>query len=263
MASKIVFEMMGFNKGAGNVNRKVNITDNKGYEYEGHVFLKSFYIDDQFKEITFELKEGLEALDYLEQIENELERICFNIITYSEVPTSQPVCYIKMITNALGNELTLCDEVKLKDKLFMESTQSAKEFYKVIMENKTNLNAETKAKYKELFYILHNPHKAIQYIAFYDVLKELVSPPGDVQQKYVTQFLGKNKERYKFVNFVPSNKNSGKNEDSLTFIRNNIAHSKDTGIADFLNITENISGQEISNILKVINDIISENVDIK
>ena len=110
---------------------------------------------------------------------------------------------------------------------------------------------------------MHNPHKAIQYIALYDILIKLVSPKGKkAEQKYVSQFLGKNKERYKFAKFVLNNKDSNQKEDMLTHIRNNIAHSQNAGIDQFLKTTESITGKEVAYLLQIINDILSENVKV-
>ena len=71
------------------------------------------------------MKEGLEANEYLEEISNELEKICFNIITYSDVPTYQPICELKMLTNASGQEIQLHDKLILREELRILTSQEA------------------------------------------------------------------------------------------------------------------------------------------
>lgn len=265
MASKIVYNMYGFNVGdmAGEIERKRKFINNTGYIYPKHDFLNKFYIDDAFTEITFEMKDGLEAKDYLKKISDELEKICFNIITYSEISTCQPICAPKMLTDASGREIQLHDKITLREELKMIATYEARDFYNSIMSYNTEINDETKVKYKELFYILHNPHRVIQYVALYDILIGLVSPENKrSEQKYVHQFLAKNRDRYEFVKFVPSNKNDKENEDILSHIRNTIAHSREAGIEYFMRTSKSISDREISFLLRVINDILSGNVEV-
>lgn len=261
MSGKIVYNMHGFNVISSNENikRKCNITNNSGYIYPNHKFLSGFYINDTFTEITLEMKEGLEGKDYLGEISNELEKICFNIIAYSDVPTYQPICELKMMTNASGQEIQLHDKLILREELRISTSQEAGDFYNSIMSHNTEINDKTKAKYKELFYILHNPHRVMQYVGLYDILMALVSS----EQKYVHQFLAKNRDKYEFIEFVPSNKNDKKNEDILTHIRNNIAHSREAGIDNFMKTSEMISEREISFLLRLINDILSGNVEVK
>lgn len=123
---------------------------------------------------------------------------------------------------------------------------------------------EKKAEYKELFYILHNPHRAIQFIALYDILQgKICNDDERMRQETVTNFFGKNKTRYPFVKFVPRSDRPDKNEDTFTHIRNSIAHSKQAGIDEFLRTTEFISDEMISHLLSVISDNISGKVSVK
>lgn len=266
MSSKIVYNMHGFNviSSNGNTKRKYNIINNSGYIYPNHKFLRGFYINDTFTEITLEMKEGLEANEYLAEISNELEKICFNIITYSDVHTYQPICELKMLTNASGQEIQLHDKLILREELRMLTSQEAGDFYNSIMSYNTEINDKTKTKYRELFYILHNPHRVMQYVGLYDILMALVSPENKrSEQKYVHQFLAKNRDQYEFIEFVPSNRNDKENEDILTHIRNNIAHSREAGIDNFMKTSEMISEREVSFLLRLINDILSGNVEVK
>lgn len=53
------------------------------------------------------------------------------------------------------------------------------------------------------------------------------------------------------------------NEDILTHIRNNIAHSREAGIDIFMKTSEMTSEREVSFLLRLINDILSGNVEVK
>ena len=79
----------------------------------------------------------------------------------------------------------------------------------------------------------------------------------------MTNFFGKNRTRYPFAKLVPRNGNPDKNEDTFTHIRNSIAHSNQAGIDEYLNTTEFISDEIISQLLTVISDIISGKVSVK
>ncbi len=137
----------------------------------------------------------------------------------------------------------------------------ADDLAKTIMEVETPIS-DKKAEYKELFFILHNPHKAIQFIALYDILQgKICEGRKTMRQRDVTEFFRKNKEecpgKYPFVNFVSRNDRPNEKEDTFTHIRNSIAHSKQAGIDKFLKTTEAISDEIVSQLLKVISDIIS------
>ena len=85
MNSYVRYSMYGFNhKHIVNPNEEryeTTLTDNNGYFYDNHSFLQKVYINDQITEITFYMKSGIEARDHIKEIDIELERLCFNIIT--------------------------------------------------------------------------------------------------------------------------------------------------------------------------------------
>lgn len=264
MSSQVIYAMHGFNvpKVDSSYQRIVKLKNNFEYHFKNHSFLESFSIDEDFKKIKFTLLPGKEAKDYMNQIGDELEKICFNIIAYSEVPTHQPLCTLELITNEMETEIEIRDSIQLRECIKICDEMEAVDLYESIMDRNTPLSSN-KAKYKELFYILHNPHEVIQFIALYDVLMNLICSSNERnKQKRVRDFFGKNRERYPFIQFHKCNDNSEKSEDTFTHLRNNIAHSKEAGINDFLETSNSITNKHVSDILRVINDIISGEVKV-
>ncbi len=259
MNSYIKYSMYGFNrKNKANINGnhfEYTLCDNDPYIYHDHPFLKSVYISDHITDITFYFLDGKEAKDYISEVEIELERICFNLISHSELPILQPYCVRELIMNADGSRAELRDSLKLKDELFMFKTLSAKSLYECGMEHNTNFQ-ENQALYKELFWILHSPHKVIQFMGLYDIMASLISTP--ISQQRVHDYFGKNRNRYPFVAFYPSQKDPSKKEDSFTHLRNGIAHSKQVGVDKYLQIADGVSDNHIKQLLIVINDLLCE-----
>ena len=93
MLPHISYNMYGFNS----ENRKYSLRNNQKFIYKGHPFIDSVYINDEFNHIFFELKKGLNPEDYADKIRDEVERICFNIIAYTDISTSCPSCKLKEI----------------------------------------------------------------------------------------------------------------------------------------------------------------------
>lgn len=265
MSSKVVYKMQGFNKDylRGSCKKTINIDADVIWNYTEHSFLQNVIISKELTRMEFVLQEGKEAKYYLNEIGNELERICFNIIAYTEIPTIQPVCEREQIYNSDGSIMILEDRINIHDELTICNNYSADDLAKTIMEIETPIT-DKKAEYKELFFILHNPHRAIQFIALYDILQgKICNDDERMRQEKVTNFFGKNKARYPFVKFVPRSDKPDKNEDTFTHIRNSIAHSKQAGIDEFLRTTEYISDEMVSQLLRVISDIISGKVSVK
>lgn len=261
----MLYKMYGFNKDylRGSCKKKIIIDSNIMWKYPNHPFLQEVIIAKELTYMEFILIEGKEAKDYLSEISDELERICFNIIVYTEIPTLQPFCERAQIINADGTVMMLDDRLNIHDELTICNNYCADNLANTIMTIETPISAK-KAEYKELFFILHNPHRAIQFIALYDILQGKICDAGERQrQEKVTNFFGKNRLRYPFVTFVPRNDNPDKNEDMFTHLRNNIAHSKQAGIKEFLETTEHISDEVVSYLLAVVSDIISGNVSVK
>ena len=190
MKSQAVYTMHGFNVSAtdNSYKRLVRLKNNFEYVYKEHAFLETVYIDENFKRMVFTMRSGKEAKQYINQISDELERICFNIIAYSEVETLQPVCYLEMITNEDGTNVEINDRISFRDSVRFNVSIETSDFYDLIMNKRTPLS-DNKAIYKELFYILHNPHTVIQFIALYDILLDLICPLDKKNKQKYAQIL--------------------------------------------------------------------------
>lgn len=259
MSSCIKYSMHGFNrKNRADMNGnhfEYTLSDNVPYIYHDHPFLDTVCISDYITDITFYLLAGKEAKDHIREIGIELERICFNIIAHSELPILQPYCVCEFIMNEDGTQFELHDRVKFRDEIFAFKTISAKSLYECGMDYSTSFQ-ENEAMYKELFWILHSPHKVIQFMGLYDIMASLISTP--ISQKNVHDYFGKNKSKYPFVTFESSRKDPQKNEDCFTHLRNAIAHSKQVGVAEYLQIADGVSDNYIKQLLIVINDLLCD-----
>ena len=78
MSSQIKYKMHGFNisKRGSSSSSFITLKNNSEYYYENHDILESVFIDDKFSTLTFTLLPGKEAKDYLDEISDELEKIC-------------------------------------------------------------------------------------------------------------------------------------------------------------------------------------------
>lgn len=265
MGSKVIYRMEGFNKQISHTTcrHSISIDNNIIWKYNNHDFLETVIIAKELNRMEFVLLPQREALDYMGEISDELERICFNLIAYTEIPTVQPVCVIEQVFSANGNQAILHDKINVRDEIMIRYSISAEELGEKIMQIPTPIK-EYKTEYKEIFYILHNPHRVIQYMALYDMLQDKIcNAETRKRQETVRNFFGKNKKRYPFVSFVERNDDSNKTEDCFSHLRNNIAHSKEAGIEQFMKTAEGISDRDISNLLVVLNDIIAGNVSVE
>ena len=258
MEASVTYTMDGFGEKPkkGQITKNLKILNNEPYVFDDHPFLHSFFINDSFSEITFYFKEGLNPEDYIKELGDELETICFNIITRTEIQTFCPVCTIKMIN---GEKIYLNDHMPFSESLHMIESEEASIFYSKLVDSDLKLS-QNKVAYKELFFILHNPNRVVQFIGLYDVLAGLVQHGDTFSQLHMHNFFGRNKERYPFITFTTKTENSRGPEDSFTKLRNDIAHSKRVGIEEYLKIANNIPYQTIQQILLVISDILSGNV---
>lgn len=257
MAAFVRFKMSGFAK-SNHVTYQ--LADNRPFIFQNHEFLHSFQIDDSFEHITFYLKPGYNPTEYRNEISNELETICFNIIAHTDIATDQPICFLEDITDETGQSINkqLHDQMRVTDSIELIKTFQADAIYRIITSTNVDMSNHSSL-YKELFYILHNPHKVIQFMGLYDIMADMIHSP--IQQNKVHDFFGKNKKRYEFVEFLPSRKDPSKKEDCFTHLRNAIAHSKQVGIAEYVKIAENISEGSIKQLLTIINDLICGNVE--
>ena len=259
MNSYVKYSMHGFNrKHKTNINGnhfEYTLKNNSPYMYQDHSFLESVYINESITEITFYLQSGKSCENYMEEISKELERICYNLITHSELPILQPICHLETAVDDSGSKIQFNDYITLHDECFIFKTIDAKTIYDNGLKFQTNFE-KYEAKYKELFWILHSPHKVIQFMGLYDVMAELICSP--ISQKKVHDYFGKNKNIYPIIKFEPSRKDANKMEDSLTHLRNAIAHSEQMGASEFINISNSISDTHIKYLLIVINNLLCD-----
>lgn len=267
--SYIEYSMQGYNVNAEigvNVTDSFEITENKPFLYEKHEFLHSFYIDSNLTKIVFSLKKGLDAWDYQYKIALELERICFNLITYDNIHTFQPICILSKIKTTRRHTV-YSDALSVSDKGAFKTKIDSKSFYTEIL-NKSNsvLNSQKYNLYKTVYDILQCPNFAIQYMALYELLNSLLPIVSKRKtQKDVTTFFLKNKEKEYQVSFMPSRKknkgNEDGNEDYFTYLRNQIGHPR--GLSSEKIKKLGIKEATIKCLLRIINDVICEDCNLQ
>lgn len=111
--------MLGFNKDylRGSCKKKIIINSDIRWKYPSHPFLQEVFISKELSFLEFVLQDGKETKDYLFEIGDELERICFNIIAYTEIPTTQPVCEREQVINSDGTLMVFEDSLNIQDEL--------------------------------------------------------------------------------------------------------------------------------------------------
>ena len=263
--SYIEYSMQGYNVNAEigvNVTDSFEITENKPFLYEKHEFLHSFYIDSNLTKIVFSLKKGLDAWDYQYKIALELERICFNLITYDNIHTFQPICILSKIKTTKRHTV-YSDALSVSDKGAFKTKIDSKSFYTEIL-NKSNsvLNSQKYNLYKTIYDILQCPNFAIQYMALYELLNSLLPIVSKRKtQKDVTTFFLKNKEKEYQESFMPSRKKNKGNEDYFTYLRNQIGHPR--GLSSEKIKKLGIKEATIKCLLRIINDVICEDCNLQ
>ena len=213
--------------------------------------IKELILD--FSEITFWLKAGFDAADHLEKIELELDRICLNLILYDNLHTFKPICELVKI-KTLRYETRFEECLCIKDELKYAISVKSDNFYSDIAHGDSAiLDKKSRSVYKQIFDIIQCPNLVIQYMALYDLLKDLACRGKKKNQQGVVNFF-KNNDRYSDVKFLPSRRGNGNSEDNFTFLRNKIGHPwgvsadeiKELGINEYL----------IKSLLTVINDVL-------
>ena len=191
--SYAAYKMLGFNTraeiaGGNHASDSLEIMNNKPYIYEKHEFLHSFLISDDFSEITFWLKAGFDAADHLEKIELELNRICLNLILYDDLHTFKPVCELVKI-KTLRYETRFEECLCIKDELKCAISVKSDNFYSDIAHgDSAMLDKKSRSVYKQIFDIIQCPNLVIQYMALYDLLKDLACRGKKKNQQGVVNF---------------------------------------------------------------------------
>lgn len=257
MHNYIRYSMRGFNIKHPRCGYKYTIKNNIPYQFEEHDFLERIFIDEHITSITFYLKAGLSCRDYLNEVHIELEKLCFNLIAYSELPILQPVCNLEAIVDENGKDIKmeLRERMVFRDELICNIQISPNSIFNAAFNHSSDFGNH-EAIYKKIFWILHSPHRVIQFLGLYDIMANLIHAP--ICQKKVHDYFGKNREKYPFITFEKSKKNPNTSEDSLTHLRNLIAHSEQCDINEFVNVSQKISDTHIRYLLQVINNLLCE-----
>ena len=234
----------------------LQLDDNEEYSCVDNEYISKIYISSDLKTLKVELKEGVAYIEHQYEIETFLDSVCFNMISLTEIETEMP--YRKLETIKDGSNIHLSDRLEMRDSMQIIRRVPAENFYDTILNGK-NLLPEKHVLYQKIFQILHNPNIVMQFLILYDWLLVLLSGDKRKEQKYIHIYLGKNRKKYPEVMFEKSK--DGKSVDMFTNLRNQIAHYEQIDDYDgYREIGEKIPPLVIRTLVKVINDVICENM---
>lgn len=234
----------------------VQLEDNEEYFSVDNEYISRIYISSDLKILKVELKDDVIYMEHRYEIETFLDSVCFNMISLTQVEADIPYRCLEIIND--GTSTKLYDRFEIRDSIQIINKLPAKVFYDKILSGK-NMLPENHVLYQKVFQILHNPNKVMQFLILYDWLLVLLSGDRKKEQKYVHNYLGKNKKKYPEVIFFKSD--NGKSEDMLTHLRNQIAHYEQVNDYNgYREIGNKISPIMIRTLVKVINDVLCENM---
>lgn len=241
---------------------RITLTDNSEYyPIDTHLF-KSIYLSDDLKQMTVELKDGITYEECNTEIEAYLNQICFNMIINSNVDLNSPNRTIEIIQDKENNyaqkEVKIFDYATFREELFIQKDIEANSFYESIVNKPTAMDKHFLL-YERIFKTLLNPICVVQFLSLYQFLNELLSKekPHPAQAN-VVRYIQNHKDRYPHISFKPSRKD-GKDEDSLTYLRNEISHAEDTNDYNlYTDLGTQITDFQIKQIIIVLNDVIME-----
>ncbi len=241
------FRLEGFNS--------LNLRDNTEKICIDNEYISSIFINDDLTEMYVELREGVTYEQFHTEICTFLDGICFNMLSQVEVDADVPYYMLELVCD--GTNYTIYDRACISDSMSLIRKVSATNFYDKIISEK-NAVFEQHILYQKMFEMLHNPNTTMRFLGLYDLLLSLLSRNGELKQKYVHDYLGKHKERYQPDISFFTNKD-GKSEDTLTNLRNKIAHCEQTNdLESYRTIGSQIPPAVIRILLKVLNDVICE-----
>ena len=222
---------------------------------------KCIHISDDVKKLTVELKDEIAYKDNHSEIESYLNQICFNMIIDSNVNLNYPYRKIECINDSNENEqkeIKVFETITLKDEISIQRYIGAQDFYQSIINKQTAMDKHS-VLYERIFKTLFNPIKVVQFLSLYQFLYELLSKGKPYPaQKYITEYIYEHKDKYPHINFKPSRKSS-KDEDSLTYLRNEIGHCEDTNDFElYSQLGTQIRDSVIKQTITVLNDVIME-----
>jgi hypothetical protein len=150
--------------------------------------------------------------------------------------------------------------MSLRDTLSGVSKIEANDLYKYAIESPTAIFTKNVTYYR-IFHILHNPNRISQFMELYQMLLELctaASGKNKFEQRHVCEYFRENCSKYPQVAFKQTRRPRKEfDEDTFTYMRNEIAHCEETdNLEEYEKLGENISGQIIKEMLRVINDLI-------
>lgn len=264
MATRIVYKMEGFNKRLyeKDLSQKyqLKLTKNNSYLYPKSHFLDKVHISDFLQRMTFYLKAGKKLTKKrIEEIEIEKDKICFNLIISSKVYTKNPLCYRVEIIEETGKKIKgilYDDGLTIKEEIIQMRLLNAESIYEEAFKNLTKMKKKHPI-YEELFQLLQSPYRVIQFMGFYDIMAKLIKK--NATQRDVAKYFEDNSDIYDWNCMTPSRKNPNILEDSLTFLRNKIAHSKGLSVVEYRRASESVSESHIKKILTVINHLLERN----
>ncbi len=225
-------------------------------------WIKSIHLSDDIKIMIVELQDDITYKEYRKEIDCYLNQICFNMIISSNISLNSPYRTIEIIDdkdeNSPQREIEIFESISIRDEVTIYVNTGAKGFYENIVNKPTAIDKHF-VLYERMFKTLFNPIKVVQFLSLYQLLLELSSKgKPHPAQRYVVEYIKKNKNRYPNIEFKPSRKD-GKDEDSLTYLRNEIGHCEDTNDFNlYSQLGNQISDYVIKQILIVLNDVILE-----
>ncbi len=241
------FSLHGFNS--------LKLSDNSEKVYVDNEYISSIYINNNLTEMYVELHQNVTYEKYRKEICTFLDGICFNMLSQVEVDADVPYRELELVCDSTN--YVIHDNMIFRESLMITRNILASSFYNTII-SKENAMCEQHVLYQKIFEMLHNPNPIMRFLGLYDLLLVLVSKENDIQQKYVHNYLGKNKKRYEpYITFVKNKE--GKSEDTLTQLRNEIAHCEQTNdFEKYRTVGSRISPAVIRILLCVLNDVICE-----
>lgn len=234
----------------------VQLDDNEEYFSVDNEYISQIYISSDLKTLIVGLKDDVIYMEHRYEIETFLDSVCFNMISLTEIEADIPYRSLEIVKD--GTNINLSDRFEIRDSIQIISRVPSKVFYDKIISGK-NMLPENHVLYQRIFQILHNPNKVMQFLILYDWLLVLLSGDKQKEQKYIHNYLGKNKMKYPEVKFLKSD--NGKSEDMFTHLRNQIAHYEQVNdYSGYREIGNKIPPIMIRTLVKVINDVICENM---
>lgn len=234
----------------------LTLTENNIYEVD-NPNIKSLKFDDELKTLTVYLIEGVKYKEHFHEIKQFLDHILFNLIIKSDAELNLPQYDLKVVKDE--SDYKVYEGISFKCSLMVNREIEAKSFYDDIVNSPTKIE-EAREIYQRIFNILNNPNRVIQFMSLYQLLMELLSEGKRIEQKNVVEYFKKNVEKYPFIEFKPTRREVKNkfDEDSFTYMRNEIGHCEQTNdLIKYNSLGNKITSHWIKKFVSVINDVIN------